>query len=315
MNQYDVLVVGEINADLILGDGALPVFGQVETLVEDATLTIGASGAIFACGCARLGLHVAYCGIVGDDIFGHFMVDSMQARGVDPAGIIVDPDMKTGLSVILNNGGDRAILTHLGTIDKLAADRVDRALLASASHVHVTSYFLQQALRPGLAALLAEARAVGATVSIDTNWDPAEEWDHGLQQVLALTDVFLPNAQEAVAISGETTLEAAERHLSEIVPVLALKLGADGARCRCRNTTLTDPGFSVTVVDTTGAGDSFDAGFVCGYVNKWPTAETLELATACGALSTRAAGGTEAQPTLREAQELIDSRRKQSRNK
>jgi sugar/nucleoside kinase (ribokinase family) len=315
MNQYDVLVIGEINADLILGDGALPVFGQVETLVDDATLTIGASGVIFACGCARLGLRVGYCGIVGDDMFGHFMLDRMRSRGVDPAGVTIDPNMKTGLSVILNSGGDRAILTHLGSIDKLTADHVDRALLASTSHIHVTSYFLQQALRPGLAALLAEARAIGTTVSLDTNWDPAEEWDHGLRQVLANTDIFLPNAQEALAISREITLESAETSLSDIVPVVAMKLGADGARCRCGKTILTDPGFSVAVVDTTGAGDSFDAGFVCGYVNKWPSAEILALATACGALSTREAGGTEAQPTLQEAQDLIKQRKLQSSNR
>ena len=309
MSTYDVLVLGEINADLILGDGAAPVFGQAEKLVDDATLTMGGSGVIFACGCARLGLKVAYCGMVGDDMFGRFMLDSLQARGVDPAGVTVDPDIKTGLSVILNDSGDRAILTHLGAIDSLRAESVDRSLFARTRHVHVTSYFLQHALQSGLPSLLADAHAAGATVSLDTNWDPDEQWNHGLAQVLEQADIFLPNANEAMAIAQQETLDAAEQSLSDLVPTVVVKLGADGARCRQCATTLRDPGFPVDVVDTTGAGDSFDAGFVYGHVRGWAAADALALACACGALSTRAAGGTQAQPTLKEAQSLIHKRK------
>lgn len=314
MKRYDVLVLGEINADLILGDGATPVFGQAETLVDDATLTLGGSGVIFACGCARLGLSVAYCGVVGDDMFGRFMLDSMQARGVDPAGVIVDPQRKTGLSVILNDSGDRAILTHLGSINSLTAQAVDRSLLARTSHVHVSSYFLQYALQPELPQLLAEAQERGSTVSIDTNWDPEEAWNHGLAQALAHTDIFLPNANEAMAIARETELESAEVKLVQSVSTVVVKLGADGARCRRGATTLHDPGFPVDVVDTTGAGDSFDAGFIYGHVRGWSLSDSLALACACGALSTRAPGGTDAQPTLPEAQEFIRRRSAETEN-
>ena len=176
MPDYDVLVLGEINVDLILSGGARPAFGQAEKVIDDAALTPGGSGVIFACGCARLGLRTAYCGVVGDDLFGRFMLDSLRQRGVDPCGVQVRADQKTGLSVILNDtqdgAYDRAILTHLGAINALRAEMVDRALLAHTRHVHVTSYFLQHLLQPGLAELLDEARRNGATVSMDTNWDP-----------------------------------------------------------------------------------------------------------------------------------------------
>ena len=309
MPDYDILVLGEINVDLILTGDARPVFGQAERVVDDATLTMGGSGIIFACGAARLGLRTAYCGVVGDDLFGRYMLDSLQQRGVDTCGVHVAADQKTGLTVVLHDGGDRALLTHLGAISALRADMVDRTLLARAGHVHVSTYFLQHALQPGLAALLAEARRGGATVSMDTNWDPEEKWNHGLAEALAQTDIFLPNEQEALAISRRPALDDALDALAAAIPTVAVKLGADGARCRQGPVHLADPGFPVDVVDATGAGDSFDAGFVFGYIQGWSLADTLALACACGALSTRAAGGTQAQPTLDEAQQLIRQRR------
>ena len=86
---FDILVAGEINPDLILSGNVVPEFGQVEKLVERATLAIGSSSAIFACGAARLGLRVAFIGVCGDDLFGRFMLDEMQKRGVDVASVIV----------------------------------------------------------------------------------------------------------------------------------------------------------------------------------------------------------------------------------
>src|SRR5262245_64214428 len=114
--RFDLVVVGEINPDLILSGNITPAFGQVEQMVDDATLTIGSSSVIFACGAARLGLRVAFVGKVGDDIFGRFMREQMAERGIDTSGVVVDPAIPTGLSVILSRGDDRAILTHPGSI-------------------------------------------------------------------------------------------------------------------------------------------------------------------------------------------------------
>jgi len=309
MKMFDIAVIGELNADLILTGAVKPAFGQVEQIVDDATLTVGSSGAIFACGAARLGLKVAYCGLVGDDQFGRFMLEKLDERGVDVAGVLVDPAVKTGLSVILSLGDDRAILTHLGSIAALRADQVSNTILGRTRHVHVSSFFLQHALRPGLPMLLAATRGAGATVSLDTNWDPTERWNDGLTETLRHVDVFLPNTQEALAIAGAPSLEQALSRLSRRIATVVVKQGSAGAIARQGETTVEDAGFRVPVVDSTGAGDSFDAGFLYGYLHEWGLAETLTLGCACGALSTRSAGGVDTQATLGEAQKLIAQRR------
>ncbi len=304
----DILVVGEINADLVLTGDVIPAFGQAEKIIDDATLTTGSSGAIFACGAARLGLQIAYSGLVGDDIFGRFMLDNLAARGVDTSGIRVDPTLKTGLSVILSPSQDRAILTHLGTIEAQTAAHVDRTLLRRARHIHLTSYFLQTKLQAGLPALLTEAHKLGCTVSLDTNWDPAETWANGLTDILPTVDIFLPNEQEALAITGQTNITTALALLSQNTPTVVIKMGKAGAICQQQEKRIQDTGFPTTVVDTTGAGDSFNAGFLYAYLQHWSLADSLALACACGSLSTRAAGGTAAQATLTEAQELLQQR-------
>jgi len=303
---FDILVAGEINPDLILSGNVIPEFGQVEKLVDTAVLTIGSSSAIFACAAARLGLMVAFVGICGADIFGRYMLDELSRRGVDVSGVIVDPALQTGLSVILNHGlkGDRAILTHLGAISRLQARQVTDNLLQNACHLHVASYFLQTALQPGLPALFQRAQRLGLTTSLDTNWDPSGEW-RGFEKLLRHTDIFLPNQNEALAVSGAPTLEAALHFLGKKCQAVAIKCGRDGALARRADEIARAPAVPVQVVDTVGAGDSFDAGFLCGWLNGWSLERTLALAAACGSLTTRAAGGTSAQPTLDEAMRYL----------
>lgn len=302
--RFDILVAGEINPDLILAGDVNPEFGQVEKLVESASLTVGSSSAIFACGAARLGLKVAFIGVCGDDIFGRFMLDELQTRGVDVSHVILRNDGQTGLSVILNRSADRAILTHAGLIAALRASDIPDALLQNARHLHVASYFLQTNLQPGLVNLFLKARSFGLSTSLDTNYDPSEMWK-GFDELLSVTDVFLPNEKEAMSLSGESIVDVAAGKLGAKVNVLALKLGAEGALGICAGEQVRVASIPVEVVDTVGAGDSFDAGFLYGYLHRWPLEQSLRLGCVCGALSTQRAGGTEGQPTLQEAQDFL----------
>ncbi len=302
----DVLVLGEINPDVVVrATDPTPSFGQVERFVDSIDLVIGSSSAIFACGAARLGLRTAFVGVVGDDPMGHFMLDAMRARGVDVAGCRVDRDVPTGASVILTSGSDRAILTAPGTMPLLRDEDIPEALVARARHVHIGSVFLLDALRPRLAARLGAARRAGLTTSADCNWDPREAWDGGLWEILRETDVFLPNAAEATRITGSTDVEAAARALVAAGPrVVAVKCGTDGAIAVARDGTLTRvPSLAVDIVDTTGAGDSFDAGFVAGFLAGRPVLDCLALGVAAGSLSTLGIGGTASQPTLPDAED------------
>jgi sugar/nucleoside kinase (ribokinase family) len=303
---FDILVAGEINPDLILSGNVTPEFGQVEKLVDSAALTVGSSSAIIACGAARLGLKVAFIGVCGDDIFGRFILEEMRTRGVDISNVILLPDGHTGLSVILNRGDDRAILTHPGLIAALKAEDVTDNLLRQTRHLHVASYFLQTSLQPGLPDLFARARIIGLTTSLDTNWDPSGEW-RGFDVILRLTDIFLPNENEALALSGASSLKIALQILSQKSQVVVVKCGGRGAQARQGSETARAPALRVQVVDTVGAGDTFDAGFLYGWLNGWSMEKTLLLATTCGSLSIRAAGGTSAQPTLEEAMKYVQS--------
>jgi sugar/nucleoside kinase (ribokinase family) len=302
MKPFDVLVAGEINPDLILSGDVEPAFGQVEKLVETAALTVGSSSAIFACGAARLGLKTAFIGICGSDIFGRFMLEEMALRGVDIRNVISLPGGSTGLSVILNRGSDRAILTHPGLISALKAQDISDDLLRQTRHLHVASYFLQEALQPGLPRLFERAHRLGVTTSLDTNYDPSEQWQ-GFDELLPLTDVFLPNQTEACSLAGLKDVDLAADKLAGKVETLAIKLGAAGALGLRDGQKLKAASLPVSVVDTVGAGDSFDAGFIYGYLKGWGLEKTIKLAAVCGALSTRAAGGTTAQATFAEVEQ------------
>jgi sugar/nucleoside kinase (ribokinase family) len=300
MRPFDILVAGEINPDLILSGNVIPEFGQVEKLVDHATLAIGSSSAIFACGAARLGLRVAFIGLCGEDLFGHFMLDEMQKCNVDVSNVIIRREGQTGFSVILNQAADRAILTHLGLISALRAADISDALLCQARHLHIASYFLQTNLQPDLPGLFRRAHSLGLTNSLDTNYDPSEKWI-GFDELLSVTDIFFPNKTEALSITQTDNVEAAGGQLADKSKIVAIKLGADGGAIPTNDHMFFVPSIPVNMVDTIGAGDSFDAGFLYGYLNRWSLETSLRFGVVCGCLSTRAAGGTTAQPTLDEA--------------
>ena len=302
MSAPDALVIGDANPDLLLTGDAVPRFGQAETLVESADLVLGGSAAIAACGLARLGVTTALAATVGDDLYGEFVRDALIERGVDVRWLRTDPTVPTGLSVVLS-AGDRAILTYPGTIASAGPEVVDDDLMARVRHVHSASFFLQPRLAPHLPRLLATARGEGATTSVDTNWDPAETWA-GLLPLLGQTDVLMPNAAELQALTGRPDLDEAARVVLELGCRVALKDGGEGgALWETPDVVRRVPAPAVPTLDTTGAGDSFDAGFISGMLDGLPGEECLERAVRCGSLSTRGIGGTAAQPTLAEVRD------------
>ena len=295
----DLLVVGDLNADLVLRGGEIePVFGQREQLVDAAELVLGGSGGIMAAGAAKLGLDVAIVACVGTDALGTVMIDALEQAGVDTSAVARTAHAATGISVALARPADRAILTAAGALARLRAQDIPQELLARARYVHVTSPFLQDGLHSGLRALAAHARSS----SLDTGWDPREEWSVPLEAF----DVLLPNAEEALRLAGRTDgdVEAAARELAARGPTVVVKLGAEGALAVHGGEITKVAAQPVEPVDTTGAGDSFDAGFLAGRLNGANLAEALALGCACGALSTRRSGGTAGQPTLEEARAL-----------
>jgi sugar/nucleoside kinase (ribokinase family) len=308
MSGFDILVLGDANPDLVMnGESVVPAFGQAERLVDEARLVVGGSGAIFACGAAKLGLRVAVAAVVGDDMFGRFMCDQLQAHGVDISGVAVLPERATGVTVVLSGSHDRAMLTFAGTIGDLRRSVIDADLLGRSRHIHVSSYFLQRALVPELPDLLHEARQGEATTSLDPNWDPSGVWDGGLMALLPEVDVFLPNEVEALSLARISVVEdAIVRLRSSGAGTVVVKTAAQGSVGAQASDLVGVPALPTQVVDSTGAGDSFDAGFLAGFLGGEPLRRCLEIGNACGSLSTQGIGGTSSQPTMVEALEAIE---------
>jgi alpha-galactosidase len=180
-------------------------------------------------------------------------------------------------------------------------------MLAATRHLHVSSPHLQSGLRAELAELFDRAHAAGAVTSLDPGWDPAGSWGQGLEGALASIDVFLPNAAEACRFAGAEEPEAALAALADRIETVVVKLGPEGAIARRGDEGARARAPAVEVVDSTGAGDSFAAGFLRGLADGEPLGRSLRLGLACGSLSTRSLGGVDAQPTLGEARDLADA--------
>ncbi len=295
MPRFDITIAGELNLDLIfygLPDELPP---ERELLADRMMLTLGGSSAILAHNLSALGSRVGFQTRIGDDDLGENALLRLQQSGVDVSEVRRVPGLvKTGLTVILQRAAWRNIVTYSGTIAETTWDDLDLAYLADSRHFHVSSYYLQSGLRPRVPELFRKMKEAGLTTSLDTNDDPDDKWEGGLQDVLRYVDVFLPNEREAQKAAGVSDLETAVQKLATLVPLVVVKLGREGATAQRGTERFTSPAFRVEAVDPVGAGDSFDAGFLREYVRGADLAACLAAGNLAGAFSTTRPGGTEA---------------------
>ena len=304
MNQlYDVLTVLDVCVDFLAIGCPEPRFGQAEQLIDDYEIEMGGSAAIFASQCAKLGLKTLGVGRIGEDAFGRLFLEKLAATGVDASAITVDKTAKTGVGIALCRQNDRAILTYPGTIDGTDAAMV-LGRLPQARHLHIASYYLMASLRPHWPRIARQAKEQGMTISLDTNWDPSEQWD-GLADLQEYVDILMPNENEARAFTGEEDVGKALLQLSSRFPIVAMKLGPEGALACQGGQVYAAPGLPVLAVDTVGAGDTFDAGFLYGWLGGLPLQRCLQIGCHCGAMSVTARGGIAAQPWLADLQPML----------
>ena len=300
-----ILVAGEINPDLILqGYHSFPELGK-EVLVDDFVMALGSASAICAMGLARLGRPVGFAGKVGVDPWGDYCLQTMAAAGIDVSRVIRDPALKTGVTVSISSPRDRALVSFVGAMAALDGEDLSDAVLGDFQHLHVSSYFLQDRLRATLPDVLRRAHRAGLTTSLDPGFDPTERWGRALLDTLWEVDVFLPNEVELAALSGVADPEDAVRRLDNGRTRIVAKLGARGCLTVDEGRVLRVPAFPVQPVDTTGAGDSFNAGFLHAWLDGRPLAECLRWGAACGSLSTRGVGGSARQGDAREVEALL----------
>lgn len=306
-----VLVVGDANPDLVLSGDVVPRFVQAEQLLDEAALVIGGSASITAHGLARLGRPVSLVAAVGDDHFGGFILARLDEAGVDVRQVAVRRGLPTGLTVALNRGEDRAMLTLTGAIGTLSVSDLYAALEGPErpgrlGHVHLASLYLQPALPPGLPAFLAHARERGLTTSLDTNGDPSARW-LGIEELLPHLDLLLPNRDEAAALGRDTDPRRAATAMAARGPLTVVKDGPDGAFAMRPDGELVEMAApAATVVDTSGAGDTFDAAFLDAWLSGLALSEALRRAVVAGTLCVGSVGGTAGQPTQNQITEALD---------
>jgi sugar/nucleoside kinase (ribokinase family) len=295
MPRFDVTIAGELNLDLILYGLPEQLAPERELLADRMMLTLGSSSAIVAHNLAALGSRVGFQSRIGDDPLGQIALERLQQGSVDVSRVrrVAGP-ITTGLTVILHHEAWRNILTYPGTIAELTWQDLDLDYLAHSRHFHFSSYYLQRGLRPRAAELFQQLKSKGLTISLDTNDDPDDRWEGGLEEVLHHVDVFLPNEREACKAAGTEDLETAVNKLSAMVPLVVVKLGRKGALAQRGSERFASPSQEVTTVDTVGAGDSFDAGFLHEFVRGSDLPICLASGNLAGALSTTRPGGTEA---------------------
>ena len=293
MKPFDVAIAGEINLDLILYGLPQQMPVERELLASDFRLTLGSSSAIVAHNLAALGSRVSFTTMVGSDDLGRIALDRLSASGADTSHTICDPTIATGVTLLLPHGSERHILTYPGAIAALTVEALDLDYLMQARHFHLSSLYLQRGLHDGLPQLFARLKQAGLTISLDTNDDPEDHWGAPLYDLLPHVDVFLPSESEICRIAGSTELDRAIAALAPHVPAIVVKRGARGA-CVYDHSRITDvPAWPVTPVDTIGAGDSFDAGFLHVWLARRDMVTAARAGNITGALSTQASGGTE----------------------
>jgi sugar/nucleoside kinase (ribokinase family) len=295
MKTLDISIAGEINLDLILYGlpEVMPV--ERELLGTDFQVTLGSSSAILAHNLAVLGAHVGFVTLVGEDPLGKIALERLGETGTDLSRVRVATDgTATGVTLVLPHGTPRHILTYPGTMAALRLRDLDIDYLKSAKHFHLSSLFLLHALEPDLPALFKELKEAGLTISLDTNDDPSGRWGGVFPELLDYVDLLLPNEGEARRITRKETLDEALTELNQRVPCVAVKCGSRGSVVRVGEETFTVGGIPVNPVDTIGAGDSFNAGFLFGWLNGWPPGQCAHAGNIAGALSTLRVGGTEA---------------------
>ncbi len=272
-----------------------------ELLVDDASLLLGGSSSITAFNVSMLGARTGFVGWVGEDVFGRYVRERLVAAGVDVTHLRTAGRAKSGITIWATNDRQKAGLTYAGTIALLRGVDVTSAYLRKARHLHVGAYFLQTRLHAGAAALFRRARKLGLTTSLDCNWDPAGKWESNIRAVLKETDLFFPNEDEALALTGRASVKEAAEELARLARVVVVKRGRKGALVWSKLGYAEVKARPVKAVDTTGAGDSFDAGFLEAYLRGEDLLACARSGVKAGARAVSKVGGTTAFENLRRA--------------
>jgi len=293
--KLDVLCLGIFVADALGGPvRRIPDWRTLE-LIDSVELHTGGCANNTGIGLARLGLRVGAMGKVGNDGFADFIVKKLNAEGIDIRGIMRDDKINTSFTfIMIAPDGERAFFHFIGANGTFVLDNVDFDLISEAKILHVAGSFIM----PGIdgeptARILKSAKDMGVTTCLDTVYNGDIDAFSVIEPSLPYLDYFMPSIDEATLMTKrESPADIAAFFLDHGVGTVGLKMGPEGSYIRNSDTELRIPAFKTNVVDTSGAGDSWIAGFLAGVSMGWNIEESGRLGSAMGALCASSIGTT-----------------------
>lgn len=302
MKKWDVYVTGDINVDLLVqGLDKLPLPGQ-EVNVNNIELCVGGGAALFTLGLAKLGVNTVFDGVLGNDMYGKFILEELKNKSIDTTLLKISSKNRTGVSIALTNEKDRAFITYIGSNAEVELNIDDNVNLAK--HIHLTSYRGRSNHETYINALK-KIKASDISVSFDVGWDDTGDWYEGIYEIISYVDIFFINEMEAINYSRCQTVEEAIKKFSKYCNNIVVKMGSKGSISYKNGEIETANAYKVKAVDTTGAGDSFNAGYVYGFLRGEELKKCLEYGNACGALSVTEFGGNAGFPYEESLHEFI----------
>ena len=306
MKKWDVFAIGDVNIDLIVpGVEKLPPAGT-ELIIHSMRTFVGGGAAIFAIGAAKLGLNTLFQGIIGRDHYGLFIRKEFKNAGVDDM-LLQDIDGPTGISICFTSSEDRCFVTFPGSNAEFNPETINLEEACRTRHIHLTGY-QGESNHEKYKLMLNRLRTLhDVTISMDVGWDPTGTWTERIYEILPMIDVMLMNEIELLYYTHTKTVLEGIRRIGELTEIAVVKLGEKGSLACHRGIIERAKPISVMAVDPTGAGDSFNAGFIDGFLQKRPLQECLRRGNICGAMSVTALGGNTAFPTKKQLESLINS--------
>lgn len=292
----ECLVIGDLNVDMILNN--LDRFPEIdsEILCSNYEIVIGGSGGIFSSVLSMLGIKTAIASKIGNDIFGKFLANELEKKNVEIGLIKIDHSKKTGITLNLSYENGKSQISSVDIIKEFKIEDVCLKNLDKIRHVHFPSYYLMDNLRNGYIELIKtiKSRYKEITFSMDTNDDPSDKWDEEIYNIFPFIDILFLNKKEALCITHEENIKKSIKILNKYIKKIIIKSGIDGYhaliddkyfRGFCNNK------INKNFIDSTGAGDNFDAAFIFGFLNNFKFEDILRFANFCAEKSIEYIGG------------------------
>lgn len=299
--RFDVLLDGGYFSDLVFT--GLPEFPRLGHEIYSREFDLVPGGAYnTAVAMHRLRLKVAWPCCFGSDPFSQFVRDSAVGEGLDASFFEKSMQPSLRITVAFSFDHERAFLSYSDPVQPLPLLKLLKRLRPAwlcVTHLAFGADYEQ---------LFRTARELDTRVFMDCQAHRQSLSNPDIRNALQLVDVFAPNEEEALLLTGKQNAEQALEALIEFVPLVIIKQGGSGCLCRQQGSeTLRVPGIHVKVVDTTGAGDNFNCGFVCGQANGFSLLDSLRMANICGGLSTQSRGGTTTSPTFNQVKHFLEA--------